>query len=370
MKQPDDPFEHHLRSNKTYVARVKRSIAKNLSYDELKERRRAASEKKALRDRGRSSRREERFEPDTVLQSPTMTATVISAQRGVCQVELAGAVEDAVLPAALAAEQQSRVTAGDRVLAERRGERLVVTDILPRHSVLSRPDPHLPSRERAIAANVDQLVHVVSVVAPPLHPRLIDRYLIAAERGRVRFVLCVNKIDLLPSSERSLAELEPYRALADDVVLCSASTGEGIDRLRELLAGRQSVLAGHSGVGKSSLVNALAPAIRLDTGEVSAATGRGRHTTTATTLLRFDQDTAVIDTPGIRELGLWAVDAGELRWYFPEFSPFASGCRYRDCTHDHEPLCAVRAAAENGRIAPARYQTYLRLVGELTGRCE
>lgn len=368
MKQPDDPFEHHLRSNKSYVARVKRSLEKRLSYDELKERRRAANEKKAQRGPRRRSSMAEESETDSAVTSAVVEAIVVSSRRRVCEVELDGVIEDAVLPATLAGEQQSRVTAGDRLLVERRGDRLVATDVLPRHSVISRPDPHVPSHERAIAANVDQLVHVVSVVAPPLHPRLIDRYLIAAQRGGVRYVLCVNKIDLLPDGERSLAQLEPYHPLAEAIVLCSAATGEGLAHLRELLAGRQSVLAGHSGVGKSSLVNALAPSLRLDTGEVSDASGRGRHTTTATTLLRFDPGTTVIDTPGIRELGLWAVDANELRWYFPEFARFAADCRYRDCTHDHEPSCAVRAASENGRIASARYQTYLRLVGELTGK--
>lgn len=249
---------------------------------------------------------------------------------------------------------------GDQVLFSL--ERRRVDEILPRRTALSRSDPGNPHRERVIAANVDVVVHVVSLKSPPLHPGLIDRYLIAAGRSGAALLVCVNKIDLLESGEE-LAPLRPYQELGIAVLGCSAATGAGLGELSDALAGKVCVFAGHSGVGKSSLLNALDPRFQLATGAVSDANQKGRHTTTTAALYYLANGAAVIDTPGIREFGLWEVSIAGLRRYFSEFDDYA--CAFSDCTHTHEPGCGVKAAAERGAIAPARYQGYLRILASL-----
>jgi ribosome biogenesis GTPase len=189
---------------------------------------------------------------------------------------------------------------------------------------------------------------------------LIDRYLIAIENSRAAPLICVNKSDLLDQSGPPL-EVEIYRALSIPVLLCSAATGQGIEELAVALAGKTCVFTGHSGVGKSSLLNALAPDLGLATGAISAAHGRGRHTTTSATLHVLPNGATIIDTPGIREFGLWRVGRDDLRSYFPEMRDLAVFCEFRDCTHTHEPVCAVKEAVERGSIARARYAAYLRI---------
>ena len=250
---------------------------------------------------------------------------------------------------------------GDRVLFS--PDRRRVEEILPRRTVLSRTDPGNPHLERVIAANIDIVVNVVSLKSPPLRPGLIDRYLIATGRSGAEPLLCVNKIDLLANA----AELEPVRPYQDagvPVILCSASTGEGIARLLEALAGKVCVFAGHSGVGKSSLLNALDPRLDLITGAVSEGNDKGRHTTTSSALYHLPGGAVVIDTPGIREFGLWDVTAGDLQLYYREFA--ACTCAFSDCSHSHEPDCGVKAAVESGQIGEARYQGYLRILASLT----
>ena len=207
------------------------------------------------------------------------------------------------------------VAVGDQVLYS--PERLKIERVLPRRSALSRPDPHNPRMERVIAANIDVVVVVVSVKSPPLRPGLIDRYLIAIERSGADAVLCVNKADLI-NDNGSPAELNLYRELGIPTVLCSAATRTGIDDLASRLAGKTCVFTGHSGVGKSSLLNALAPDAGLVTGAVSSAHQKGRHTTTSATLHALPNGASIIDTPGIREFGLWQVTRENLRTYFPE----------------------------------------------------
>ena len=171
-------------------------------------------------------------------------------------------------------------------------------------------------------------------------------------------------MDLIETPEaraESLKALDPYRHLGISVLSCSADTGDGIGDLRCALAGRTAVFIGHSGVGKSSLLNALDPRLAIAAKTVRAGAGQGRHTTTASTLYRLDCGAQVIDTPGIREFGLWKLSAGELRWYFHEFEEAAAGCRFSDCTHTHEPKCGVRQAVQDGTVAAARYDTYCRL---------
>jgi ribosome biogenesis GTPase len=222
-----------------------------------------------------------------------------------------------------------------------------VSGIAPRRTTLSRTDPGNEHRERLIAANIDLLVVVAAMVDPPFRPGLIDRYLVAAARGGIKPILCINKIDLC----RDTSAADIFRI---PIVRCSTATGEGIDELRDLLAGSLAVLAGHSGVGKSSLLNALASEEKARTGGISEETGKGRHTTTASRLYHLKNGARIIDTPGIKELGLGEITAEELRAAFPELA--GMGCRFANCMHRDEPDCPVREAGG------VRYEAYLRLM--------
>jgi len=272
---------------------------------------------------------------------------------------------DVVVPSGIAVKQKSMLAVGDRIRVEGEAGSWRLESILPRHSALARPDPLRPHMQRLIAANIDVVVHVVSVKAPPLRPRLIDRYLIAIMRGGAKPVVCVNKIDLLDDEERreELARLDVYRALVP-VIACSTRTGEGLDALRAEAEGKTTALVGHSGVGKSSILNAIDQRLQLVTNTLHRR-GTGRHTTTASTLYDFGGGTYLIDTPGIREFGLWDLDRSTLRDYFPEFDEPSESCRFTDCTHVHEPHCEVKERLQRGELNAARYETYLRLYEEI-----
>ncbi len=284
---------------------------------------------------------------------------------GACTVLLGDGEVAATLPADLAGRQQSDLAVGDEVLVERRDDSHRVTAVLPRRSLLTRADPHVAQRRRAIAANIDVVVVVVAAEEPPLHARLIDRYLVAVEHSGARPVLVVNKFDLLDEGRRHelQARLQPYRALGMPVLPCSASRDEGIGAVRAELAGNTCVFVGQSGVGKSSLLNALDGGAAARIGAVRARDGRGRHTTTASALYDLAGGIRVIDTPGIRRFSVEDSDPAALAAGFTEFALLAEGCRYRDCTHVHEPGCAVRRAVEDGAIPRGRYESYRKLLG-------
>jgi ribosome biogenesis GTPase / thiamine phosphate phosphatase len=252
------------------------------------------------------------------------------------------------------------VAVGDQVLFS--PERRRIENVLPRRTVLSRTDPHNPRLERVIAANVDVVVNVVSLKSPPLRPGLIDRYLIAIGKSGAESLVCVNKIDLLASPEE-IQPLRPYQDVGIGVMFCSASSGVGLEALSDALAGKLCVFAGHSGVGKSSLLNALDPRLDIATGSVSAGNEKGRHTTTSSALYHLPNGAIVIDTPGIREFGLWDVSKDDLRRYYREFA--SCQCAFSDCTHTHEPDCGVKAAVASGAIPEARYESYARILASL-----
>jgi ribosome biogenesis GTPase len=297
---------------------------------------------------------------------PRQAAIVISIGSGRCRLFHAEHEFDCAVPAELAVRQKSALAVGDRVVTERLDGECRLAGVLRRRTVLSRPDPLNPHLQRLIVANIDVVIHVVSVKAPPLRPRLIDRFLIAIQRGGAQAAICVNKIDLLDGDERvrELAALDPYRALDVPVIGCSIKSGEGIAELRALVEGKTCALVGHSGVGKSSILNVLDERLDIETGELHKR-GTGRHTTTASTLHDLGGDTYLIDTPGIREFGLWNLTPETLRDYFPEFAEPGQYCRFNDCTHLHEPGCLVKERAEAEELSRARYDAYVRLSEDL-----
>lgn len=227
----------------------------------------------------------------------------------------------------------------------------------PRHGVLTRASRR---REHVLVANVDQVAIVVSLVQPELKPHLIDRYLAAAQQGGLKPLVVLNKVDLAdPVGLQPL--VGAYAQLGVPVLLTSAATGWGIDRLRERLRGRATVFSGQSGVGKSSLLNAIQPGLALAVRSVSAVNFKGRHTTTFAQLIRLEFGGWVVDTPGVRQLQLWDVRPEEVEGFFPEFRPYVPLCAFADCTHTHEVGCAVKAAVARHQISERRYHSYLGL---------
>lgn len=238
----------------------------------------------------------------------------------------------------------------------------------PRRSLLARPQPRSRKRNdeyaddaqvKVIAANMDTLLIVAAVEQPKFKLPLIERFLIAARRGYMKPIIVINKCDLGEVDDDVFAEIRESQDL--EIVRTSASTGRGMDELRELLRGRRCVLTGASGVGKSTLVNYVVPHANAATRDVRAKDERGRHTTSQAKIYDLECGGLLVDTPGIRELGL-DMTPEELCWYFPEIEEFATACKFSDCTHTHEPGCAVIAAVEEEKIPPRRYESYLRIL--------
>ena len=290
-------------------------------------------------------------------------ATVLAVHHG--RVELDTGEQARIAPH-LALDPTLRLAVGDHVAFSSPGGQARVEAILERRTCLGRPDPGNPNRDLILAANIDVAVIVVAAADPPLRPGLIDRILLGLSRGNVDPAICVNKIDLLSDREREDLQttLAPYRELSIPVVMSSATARSGLAGLRRHLMGKTCVFVGHSGVGKSSILNALDPYGVRSTGDLRAD-GKGRHTTTSSSLRDLGDGTRVIDTPGIRAFGLGRMDPAEVKDGFQDFSPFAGGCRYGDCTHVQEPECGVRSAADRGDLPRARYESYLRILASL-----
>ena len=258
------------------------------------------------------------------------------------------------------------------------GDRVVVRVVAPGEGVIEAVAPRRRAlvrrardREAAqvIVANLDQLVVVMAAAQPELSLGMLDRFLVVAESQDLPTVICLNKIDLDPAG-RARAVLAPYRAIGYPVVETSVASGAGLHELWQTIEGKLSALAGPSGVGKTSLVKAFRPDLELRIGAVSEATGRGRHTTTASELIQLDERTFLVDTPGIGVLHLWAILPEELDRCFREFRPYLGACPYRDCRHLDEPGCAVRAAVEAGVIDAGRYERYRALYQDLAEETE
>ncbi len=263
----------------------------------------------------------------------------------------------------LETDQRHVVAVGDDVLFRpATNNEGIIERIEPRRGVISRTSR---GRQHVIVANVDQLVIVTSAAEPAIKPNLIDRMLITAEKAGITPIICINKIDLIDAAE--LAPLVGvYSQLGYPVLAISATTGVCVDRLREFVRGKQSVVAGQSGVGKSSLLNAIEPDLALRVRSVSEDTNKGRHTTSSALLIPlddmdYDETGYIVDTPGIRQFELWDVIPEEVAGYYRDIRPYVSHCRYPDCTHTHEEECAVKDAVADGRIDLRRYDSYCHL---------
>jgi len=309
-------------------------------------------------------------EPAAATEADQGNGVVLAVQGQIARVDDGQRMWDCTIRGVLRTrliEERSPVAVGDRVRFTRIHEdedvdqQGVIEAVAPRTGKLSR---RYGDRVHTFVANVDQVVIVASVGVPPLKPHLIDRYIVAAEVGELRPVICINKIDLDEDGQVA-PTLDVYRRLGYACVAASAAAGVGIDALHQQMAGRQSVIAGQSGVGKSSLLNALQPGLKLKIGDVSGATQKGRHTTATAELLRLDFGGYVVDTPGVRQFELPRMKLGELEQYFVEFVPLVAQCEYADCKHIPEESCAIKAAVEDGGVDPGRYDSYVRIFEEL-----
>ncbi len=294
-----------------------------------------------------------------------LQGVVVEVSSSLCRVDLGGRSLICTLRGSLTAQDTgftNVVAVGDKVVvSENSSGQGVVEAVLPRRSVLARPDLFHHHLKQVIAANADQLLIVASWRDPIFWPQLTDHYLIAAERNNLSPIICVNKIDLAADVADYQSALRPYLALGYRVLFASALTGKGVSGLREVLRGRMTVLAGLSGVGKSSLLSAVQPGLQLRSGEVSERSGEGQHVTTQVNLFRLDIGGFVVDTPGIREFSLSGLRRAELARFYPEMTAVQGGCRFSDCSHLHEPGCAVQAAVRQGSVSATRYHNYQKI---------
>jgi ribosome biogenesis GTPase len=268
---------------------------------------------------------------------------------------------DAVLP-----------VVGDRVgfrlekSPDHRGPAGLIVSVYPRKSIFARKEPSGRKGYQVLGANMDYVFLVFSVKKPRLNVRLVDRMIVAAECGNMEPVLCVNKMDLAVDRDSVFRKVSHYETIGYKVILCSALLKSGLERMREYMIGKKSIMVGPSGSGKSSIISVLNPGLALKTAVVSKKTGKGRHTTTHFELHPLEGGGYLGDSPGIREFGIYGVDRSGLDAYFRDFESVLMDCRFNGCTHSHEPGCAVKNAVEAGAIPRERYESYLRILDTLT----
>ncbi len=289
---------------------------------------------------------------------------VLSGTGGVWQVrDAAGVVHDASMRGRLKDADGLKLSVGDEVMLDL-STSPAISEILPRHSTLARRAPGNRYQSRVVVANVDQVVVVFAVVKPEPHRRMLDRFLVIAESNGIPARIVINKVDLDPRADEQFAD---YERAGYPVHYTSVKKRLGLEELGAVLAGRVSALTGPSGVGKSSLMNAIYPGLNLRVGEISESVNKGRHTTVGALMYPLPDGGYVVDTPGLREVGIWGVDAAELAQCFPEFRPALGTCKFNDCRHIKEPGCALRALVVSGGVSAERYDSFLRLLEEIAG---
>ncbi len=286
---------------------------------------------------------------------------VITISTGAISVQIGDEIIPSSLKGSLKQEitrDKNLVTVGDFVWIDDRGQ---IAAIDKRHSCLSRADTLHQRKQQIIAANIDQVLIVSSVENPSLKPSLIDRYIIATERGGMQPIIVINKIDLIKDFA-FIDELEAiYTKLGIPFLKVSALHETGLDALKTIITGKASVFSGQSGVGKTSLVNDLT-GLNRKVGGIVHKTKKGSHTTTHAELIPIKGDTFCIDTPGIKSFALWDITQEELTAYFSDLQEFATQCKYNPCSHTHEPECAVKTAVAEGHLSPIRYNSYITIL--------
>lgn len=258
------------------------------------------------------------------------------------------------------------VVVGDIVRCEsdQNGE-WVIYDIVPRRNYIIRRASNLSKESHIIAANIDRAMIVVTLIEPVTALEFVDRFLITCEAYKVPATILLAKIDLLADAPESVAQFhEIYNSAGYEVIDISATEGIGIGRVKELLDGKVTLVSGNSGVGKSTLIGKIDPTLDIRTGEISESFHKGKHTTTFSTMYPIGNNGYIIDTPGIKGFGLIEIDDKELWHYFPEMIATAGECRFYNCTHTHEPGCAVVEAVKDGKISYSRYESYLKILDD------
>lgn len=260
------------------------------------------------------------------------------------------------------------VAVGDRVEIEQQGEDYVISEIHPRDNFLLRKSVNLSKRSHVIASNIDQVLLICTLKDPETSFTFIDRILVTCEAYDLKVLIVVNKIDLIGDDDKSIDELayfcETYVQIGYPVLLCSAQSGKGLEELKELTHNKVSLLAGHSGVGKSSLANVIQPGLNLHVSEISDYHQTGTHTTTFAEMHPISSGGYLVDTPGIRGFGIIDIDRKSLSHFFPEMKALLGNCKFHNCQHTNEPGCAVIEAYENAEISPDRYRSYVTILEE------
>ncbi len=262
-------------------------------------------------------------------------------------------------------EDVTPVAVGDDVLFARSHEDAgIIEEVLKRSSAFFRPEVRQQSSKQVIAANLDKLAIVSSIKKPALKTGIIDRFLISAQIGNLKPIVIINKTDF-PRTAEVDEVFNAYRSMEYETFLTSCVSSEGMDKLAKSLIGSRTLFVGHSGVGKSTIINKLIPDLNLKTSEVSESTHRGTHTTASIELFELAAGGFLADSPGLKVMGLWEVSKEELPHYYPDFKNLAGKCKFRTCSHTHEPSCAVKDAVEKGEIVRFRYDNYVAIAGTL-----